>query len=73
MIQPDKYPFLICSFKLFEYCKGRYPKRQVFADPHVDYEEFYYWSRTGKFRIVINRKQIWINDHDRPPYRIRVR
>jgi hypothetical protein len=54
------YPTIISSFKLFEYCKARYPKRTVIADVHPDYEEFYYWNRKGELRLVLNRKEIWV-------------
>lgn len=54
-----QYPIIISSYKLLEYCKHKYPLRQVIADIHIDYDDFYYWSRAGAFRLVRNKKEIW--------------
>lgn len=55
-----RYPLILSSFKLYEYCKNRYKKRTVIAEKYVDYEDFYYWSRAGKQRLVRNKKEIWV-------------
>ena len=52
------YPLLICSYKLFDYCKARYPSRNVVADVHVDYDDFYYWTKTNILRICRNKTEI---------------
>lgn len=54
------YPLIICSYKLFEYCKNRYPKRKVIADMHVDHDDFYYWNRQDVLKIVSNKNEIWV-------------
>lgn len=61
-----KYPLLLCSYKLYEYCKDRYPKREVVADMHVDYDDFYYWTRTGTLRMVRNKNEVWTLGDDWP-------
>lgn len=51
---------IISSFKLYEYCLARYPKRNVVPSAYVGYEEFYYYSRTNILRIVINKTEVWV-------------
>ncbi len=67
-----KYPAIISSYKMLDYCKSRYPKRAVHATAYVDYEDFYYWSRTGKQRLVRNKKEIWVTG-DEWPVIVRIR
>lgn len=59
---PDKlgHPMIVCSYKLFEYCLRRYKKRDVHADRHVEFDDFYYFNRRGQVRIVVNKTQVWI-------------
>ncbi len=57
-----KYPTILASYKMFEYCKKAYPNRDVQSSVHTDHDDFYYWSRTGRMRLVRNKKEIWINN-----------
>jgi hypothetical protein len=60
------YPTIISSYKLFEYCKNRYKKRFVYPAIEVKHDDFYYYSRVGKLRMVRNKKEIWINGEEFP-------
>jgi len=74
VINPWGYPLLLCSYKLHDYCKKKYPKRTVTSDMHINDDEFYYWSRTGEQRMVRNKTEIWVNDWERGfPYIKRIR
>lgn len=51
---------IVCSYKLFEYCLKRYPKREVFADKYVEHDDFYYMTRAGRVRVVCQKTQVWV-------------
>jgi hypothetical protein len=54
------YPLIISSYKLFDYCKAKYPGRTVVADMHCAYDHFYYWNRKNNLRLCINKTEIWV-------------
>lgn len=54
-----RYPLILCSFKLYEYCRDKYPKRKVMQDPHPERDEFYYWTRMGVLRLIRNKNEVW--------------
>jgi hypothetical protein len=51
---------IISSFKMYEYCKKRYPNRIVEASPYPDYDDFYYITKTNHVRLVRRKNEIWI-------------
>ncbi len=57
---------VICSFKLFNYCKQKYPKRNVQASVYCDYDDFYYWSKTGKCGLIRNKTEVWVLGREWP-------
>jgi hypothetical protein len=59
------YETVICSYKWFNTLTKRYPKRKVMADMYVEYDQMYYWSRSGYLREVhLNNGSIWISITD---------
>lgn len=65
------YPYIVCSYKLYNHCKGKYPKRMTIADRNVSNDHFYYYNRLGVLRLVKNTKEVWTEADW--PYIIRVR
>lgn len=57
---------IICSYKLHDYCKQKYPKRNIIADMHVDHDDFYYWSKTKTMRMIRNKTEVWTLGHEWP-------
>lgn len=50
---------LICSYKLYDYCKNRYKNHNVVADVNVDYDDFYYFNRKSKRIRLVRNKSIY--------------
>lgn len=51
---------IICSYKLYEKLKESFPKRSVLADANVAHDDFYYFNRLGKVRLVNTKDMsIW--------------
>lgn len=66
---------LICAYNMFDYCKDKYPLREVQPDKHCPNNEFCYFNRKSRnVRVVRNKKEIWICDHEKGyPYMKRVK
>lgn len=43
---------LICSYKLYAWCKEAFPKREVERSAYVHHDEFYYFGVGGEVRRV---------------------
>lgn len=61
---------IISSYKLFGYCKSRYPKRKVYASMYPADEDFYYYSRAKQLRLIRNKTEVWVG-YDWPRIRRR--
>lgn len=65
------YPLFICCPRDFEFFSSQYPNRKVVADVYCDYNNAYYWTRTGLLRNLENREEIWLMRND--GYKTRLR
>ncbi len=54
------FPLVLSSYKLFEHCTQRFPKREVVADRNVANDEFYYWNRANELRLIRNKNEVWL-------------
>ena len=67
----DFTDMVLCSYKLYDYCKKRYPKRKVEASSYVACNDFYYFARIPNFRGDIirqirNKTEVWILASESP-------
>lgn len=51
---------LLCPPALFEYCRDRYPRREIHVIIFIADNEFNYFNRkTGRLRIVKRKTEVW--------------
>lgn len=56
---------LTCAYDIFEYCREKYPTREVHPDRHCPANEFNYFNlKSGEVRIVRRKIEIWKCDYD---------
>lgn len=66
---------IICSVKHSDYLRSRYPAREIDSTIYCPADQFYYFSKTGRVRMVdIEDFSIWVCDLEKGfPYMKRVR